>query len=151
VARVVGVPQLQARLHAVGGTGSSALMRQFGLRTVREAKLLVHRKTGNLGRSIRLASATPTQAVVIAGAHYAAYVELGTRPHTITPKVARVLAWGGARRLSGALRTGAKPTNFAMVVHHPGTKPYPYLIPGAKIAVQSGGAQVIVQAWDGAA
>jgi len=140
-----------ARLHAVGGSGSSALMRQYGLQTVREAKLLVHRKTGNLGRSIRLASASPTQAIVEAGANYAAFVEYGTRPHTITPKVARVLAWGGPRRLSGALRTGAKPTNFAMVVHHPGSRPYPFLIPGAKIAVQKSDGEIIVRAWNDAA
>lgn len=151
MATVQGKSQLEARLHAIGGTGTASLMRQFGLGTVREAKLLVHRKTGNLGRSIRVQSVTATSATVVAGANYAAFVELGTRPHEIAPKTARVLAWGGARRLSGALRSGAKPEFFAMRVHHPGTRPYPYLIPGAKIAVQKGGAQVIVNAWDGAA
>ena len=144
---VRGIPQLQARLHAIGGPG---FMRQVGLMAVREQKLLVHRKTGNLGRSIVLASSSATNAVTEAGAGYAAYVELGTRPHDIVPRVARVLAWGGARRLSGSLRTGAKPEFFAMRVHHPGSRPYPFMIPGAQLAVQKSGANIIVSLWNGA-
>lgn len=128
------------------------LMRQLGTAVVRESKLIVHRKTGNLGRSIHVASATPRSVTVQASAGYAAYVEFGTRGGTIIrPKAARVLAWGGARRLSGSLRSGAKPTAFAMWVRRGATRPFPYLIPGAKIALQKVGASTITDAWNGAA
>ncbi len=148
MAIVRGVPQLQARMHAVGG--AQGLPRLLGLATVREAKLLVHKKTGLTSASIHVASTTATSVTVSAG-HGAVFLEMGTRPHEITPNVARVLAWGGARRLSGALRSGAKPEFFAMRVHHPGSKPYPFLIPGAKLAIQKTGAGAIVKLWDSAA
>lgn len=47
---------------------------------------------------------------------YAAYVELGTMPHVIRPKTKQALYWEGA----------AHPVK---VVHHPGTKPQPFLRP----------------------
>jgi hypothetical protein len=118
---------------------------------VREAKLIVHRKTGNLGRSIRVTQHSATSVTVAATANYAAYVELGTRPHEITPSVARVLAWGGPRRLTGSLRSGAAPMHFAMRVHHPGSRPYPYLLPAAKTVAAKVGLEPIVAAWNGAA
>lgn len=183
MAEVRGYAQLQARLHAVGGTGSSSLMNQIGLAVVRESKLLVPRKTGNLGRSIRVIDHTATQVTVAATANYAAFVELGTRPHTITPKAAKALAWSttaAGSRLSGSIRKGLKvgslglgrrggglgglsislvgsagPSSgaiqFAKVVHHPGTRPEPFLLPGAKLAVSKVGAQAVVDAWNGAA
>jgi hypothetical protein len=151
MASLTGYASLQARLHAIGGQ-DAALMRQLGTAVVREAKLIVPRQTGNLGRSIHVKSATPKSVVVEASADYAAYVEFGTRGGTvITPKVARVLAWGGARRLSGALRAGAKPTHFAMRVIRGATRAKPYLIPGAKTALEKVGAAVITDAWNGAA
>lgn len=149
---ITGLGALERRMTAVQGPLGSAITRRLGLATVREAKLLVHRRTGNLGRSIHVASATPTSVTVIASAGYAAYVELGTRPHDITPAVAKVLAWGGPRRLSGSLRSGAKPEFFAMRVHHPGSRPYPYLVPGAKIAVEGTGLKdLVIDVWNGAA
>lgn len=149
---VEGFGDLQKRLEAISDKGQFAgFLKALGLAAVREAKVLVPRKTGNLGRSIKLGRVTPTSVRVQATAGYAAFVELGTRPHEIRPVRARVLAWGGARRLSGALRSGSSPTNFAMVVHHPGTRPQPYLLPGAKRAVAGVGVEAIVGAWNRAA
>lgn len=149
---VSGFGDLQRRLDAVKSPQMlKAVMEDLGLAAVREAKLLVPRKTGNLGRSIKVARVSGTSVTVVATAGYAAFVELGTRPHDIRPKNAKVLAWGGARRLSGALRSGSKPTNFATLVHHPGTKPEPFLLPGAKRAVGGVGVASIVGAWNRAA
>ena len=57
------------------------------------------------------AQVTPT-------ASYAAFVSLGTRPHQIRPRNAKVLAFPGGQ-LGGMV--------FAAVVNHPGTQPNPYL------------------------
>ena len=143
-----GVDALLARLEAIGEP--RPVLRVAQLATVREAKLLVHRKTGHLGRSIVPGAISGDHAKVEARTPYAATVELGSRAHVIRPKKAKVLAWGGTRRLSGALAKGSKPTHFAREVHHPGTKPYPYLIPGAKKAVADL-KDVIVSLWNKAA
>lgn len=148
---IVGLMALNRRIATV--QHPHGVMRLLGLATVREAKLLVHRKTGNLGRSIHVASQTETSVKVVASANYAADVEFGTRPHEITTKAAQALRFAaspGGARLSGAPRKGAAVV-FARRVHHPGTKPYPYLIPGAKRAVAKGGLKdVIVEAWNDA-
>jgi hypothetical protein len=125
-------------------------LRALQLATVREAKLLVHRKTGHLGRSIVPGRVTRTHAVVEARTPYAAALELGAKPHVIRPRNKKVLAWGGTRRLSGTLASGSRPTHFARVVHHPGSKPYPYLIPGARRALGDL-KDVIVTLWNRAA
>lgn len=93
-------------------------------------------KTGYLLSSFRFSSGRligrwgPTAA-------YAAYVELGTKPHTIMPRNARVLAWqsggspgryvtsGSGRRRYAAGSAGS--ASFARIVHHPGTKAQPYM------------------------
>lgn len=152
---VVGVGALERRIAAISGTALTQQMaRDLGLLTVREAKLLVHRKTGNLGRSIHVASANPTVVKVVASANYAADVELGTRPHEITPKAKQALRWAASpagRRLSGAPRKGAAVV-FAKRVHHPGTKPYPFLLPGAQRAVAKAKLlDVVVERWNAAA
>ena len=156
---VLGASALQARLGAVSAMASSGtLMAKVGLSAVREQKLMEakHRKTGITGASIRLGTVTPTSALTMAGGA-AAYLEFGTRPHEISPKTAKVLAWaqgpaGGAfRRLSGATRKGVSSANiiFAMKVHHPGTKPSPFMVPGAILGIQNAGlADMIVAAWD---
>jgi hypothetical protein len=152
MASLTGYAQLQARLHALGGTGDASLMRGIGAAVVREEKLLVHRKTGQTGRSIRVASSTPTSVTVEAG-YAAPFLEFGTRPHTITPKAARALRWAASssgRRLTGTPRVGAAVV-FATIVHHPGTRPYPFMIPGAKIALSKVGADSIIRVWNGAA
>lgn len=152
---VRGVPQLQSRLRAISPARSGdAIMRRLALSTVREAKLLVPRKTGNLGRSIHVAAVTPSSATVEASAKYAGYVEFGTRAHEITPKARKALRWAASpegRRLTGSPRVGAA-VLFATRVHHPGTKPEPYLLPGAKKAVSASGlADQIVADWNAAA
>lgn len=143
-----GYGQLNARLKAIGKTETE--LRALQLATIREAKLIVHRKTGHLGRSIVPGHVTDKVATVEARTPYAATVELGSKPHIIRPKKAKVLAWGGTRRLTGTLASGSKPTHFARIVHHPGTKPYPYLVPGAKKAVGKM-KDVVVKLWNEAA
>lgn len=149
-----GLTALQKRFAAI--TDNRKMLGQVGLLGVREAKILVPRKTGNLGRSIRLGTVTETSAQIIAGGvagvGYAKAVEFGTGPHVIVPRVRKALAWGGDRRLSGSLRTGAKPTHFARKVNHPGTRAKPFLEPGAKQAISKAGlGNVVTAAWNEAA
>src|SRR6266576_1562024 len=97
-----GLSALNRRIAAVQASGNK-LPGKLGLAVVREAKLLVHRKTGNLGRSIHVKSQTATTVIVEASARYAADVEYGTRPHEITPKAAKALRFAASpagRRLS---------------------------------------------------
>lgn len=148
MASVKGSDQLIARLNAMGKT--EGVLKVVQLRAVREAKILVHRKTGHLGRSIVPGKVTSKQADVEARTPYAATVELGSRPHIIRPRKAKVLAWGGVRRLSGTLAKGSRATHFARIVHHPGTKPYPYLLPGARKAL-AGLQEALVTLWNKAA
>jgi hypothetical protein len=153
MSEVEGMDELQKRLDALGDT--KKMLGQLGLMAVAKAKQLVPRKTGNLGRTIRLGSVTDTSADIIAGGQlgvgYARAVEYGSKPHVIVPRRAKVLAWGGSRRLSGNLRSGAKATNFARRVNHPGTKAKPYLRPAAEEVVRENGIDLIVRAWNDAA
>lgn len=101
-------------------------------------------------------------------AGYAAFVEYGTRPHRIVPKRKKALAFpsqklttqrfgAGARlsfRKTGNLtnRSVARFGNAAFVVtksvRHPGTKPQPYLVPGAREALdQVGIASTIIDVF----
>lgn len=139
------------RLKAIGDP--KPLLRALQLSTVAEAKALAapHRKTGTLQRSIAPGAITHNTARVNVSTPYAASMEFGAKPHIIRPRNAKVLAWGGPRRLSGRLRSGGKATNFATVVHHPGNRPYPYLVPGAKRALHKAGVGAITDAWNGAA
>lgn len=154
---VTGTDALLRRLKAIGN--GRPVLQQIQLRAIREAKLKVPRKTGNLGRSIHPGSLTPNFAIVEATANYAAYVELGTRPHVIRPRTKSILAWPATpagRRLSGRARTATRAganggMAFARLVHHPGTKPQPYLLPGAVEAVRQLGVQPIIDAWNDAA
>ena len=155
-ARLEGGAELNRRLEAI--KRARGLLRDVQLGAVAEAKALVPRQTGHLARSIHPGSIGPTFAIVEASTTYAAYVELGTRPHVIRPKSARVLAWpanSGDRRLSGRARTkGGKrsgPSIFAKKVNHPGTKPHPYLLPGAVAALRRVGIKPIIDAWNRAA
>lgn len=70
---------------------------------------------------------------VYVGAHYAPYVEFGTRPHIIRPKNGKVLAWQTriTRGARGQLLKRSKlgPMAFATIVHHPGTKAQPFFYP----------------------
>ena len=153
MSEVEGMDDLERRLAAI--SDMKMLLGRTGLQAVAYAKQTVPRKTGNLGRTIRLGAVTERDAEIIAGGQfgvgYARHVEFGTKPHVIVPRTRRALAWGGARRLSGSLRSGATATNFATRVNHPGTKPQPYLRPAAERAVRETGVDHIVRAWNEAA
>lgn len=147
---VKGLSQLLSRFAAI--KPSPKLMRNLALHAVREQKLLAPRRTGYLGRSIGVGRVTDTYAETVAKANYAAFVELGTRPHVIRPKNKKVLRFAprGGARLSGSPRSGGTVV-FARRVHHPGTKAKPFMVPGAKRAVDALGADFIVRQWNEAA
>ena len=150
MSNVQGMDALIRRMKAIGET--KPVMRALQLSTIHEAQARVPRRTGLLQRRIVPGAVDKDTAIIEARTPYAAAVEYGTRPHIIRPKRAKVLAWGGARRLSGSLRSGAKPTNFATLVHHPGTRAKAYLIPGAKAALRKAGVTgSIVDRWNRAA
>lgn len=156
-----GYSQLQARMKAIGKT--EVVVRSIVIHGVANAKHLVPHKTRNLSRTIRPGRITATSGELVAGGTrnvgYARYVEQGTRPHVIRPKPGRVgrngrpaaLAWGGARRLTGTLRSGAQATHFAREVHHPGTRAYPFLVPGLQQAANEEGVAAVVKLWNDAA
>jgi len=151
VSELKGYTQLQARLHAMQKV-TPQFMNKVGLQVVREAKLEVHRKTGHTGRTIHVASATEKQVTVTAGGA-GVFLEFGTRAHEITPKAAMALRWAASpagRRLSGNPRIGAA-VIFAKRVHHPGTRPYPFLFPAAKKVSAKLSTEPIVEAWNSGA
>jgi len=157
---VKGDEELDRRLKALAsGKAERKILGQWALLGVKFAKDKVPRKTGNLGRTIRVgridvrAQRTSIHAGGRREVGYAAHVEFGTRGgQIIVPKRGRVLAWGGARRLSGTLRSGAKATNFAMRVKRGATKAKPYLLPGAKQALREVPlAQNVIETWNRAA
>ncbi len=157
---LIGYQQLQARFRAVGGVQFGAtMMEKLGVAANREQKLLTqpNRKTGVTQNSIRFGDVTSTSVTTYAAAA-ARFLEYGTKPHIIRPRVARVLAWasgpagGASRRLTGATRVGSSADHFAMIVHHPGTRPYPFMVPGARLAVSNAGlGNIIIVAWNSAA
>ena len=158
MSNIEGMTALQKRFAAISDPKKQ--LGQIAILGVKEAKRLVPRKTGNLARTIRLGSVSETQATILAGGKdgvgYARHVEFGTKGGAIiVPKRKKVLAWGGDRRLSGNLRTGRNATgatNFAMRVTRGATKAKPYLVPGAKRAVEKAGlADAVIAAWNGAA
>ncbi|MEO8549313.1 MAG: hypothetical protein ABI678_05055 [Kofleriaceae bacterium] len=148
---LTGGRQLNARLNAMAHAPQT-MLRTIALSGVREAKILVPRRTGNLGRTIRMGTVTATDAEIRAGGQLdvgdAAAVELGSIAHDIVPRTASVLAWGGPRTLGGRLRAGGRPTNFARRVRHPGTRPHPYLVPGLQKALNLLGLGPIIDAWN---
>lgn len=148
MARVQGLDDLIRRLEAIGEPHPE--LRALQIKTVAEAQKIVHRKTGHLQRSIVPGAISAKSAQVEARTPYAGFEERGTRPHVIRPKNKKALAWGGARRLTGTLRSGSSATNFATVVNHPGTKPHPYLLPGARKAAAAL-KDVVVKLWNDAA
>jgi hypothetical protein len=147
-----GEAQLRARLTALKDS-PRGILRQWQIGTVAEAKLAVPRKTGHLGRSIRAGNLFSDHAVVEATVNYAAYVEYGTRAHIIRPRNKRILRFpanGHSARLTGSVRRGGDAV-FAREVHHPGTKPRPFLVPGARAALTKVGLTALVDEWNRAA
>lgn len=139
-AELRGLRPLQARLKAVD-KAPRVIMRELGLRAVSEQKKLAPVRTGNLRRSIHLGRVSQTEAVTIASARYATAVELGTRPHVIVPRKRKTLRFKSG---SGVV--------FAKRVQHPGTRPQPFMLPGAKKAVdETVGVKPIIDAWNSAA
>jgi hypothetical protein len=71
----------------------------------------------------RMAAAFGRQRVVVGtNVQYARAVHFGSRPHIIRPVRKKMLFWKGA----------AHPVR---VVHHPGTKPHPFLADGLRAAL----------------
>lgn len=146
---ITGSRELKARLRAIGDLRPT--LTHVGLASVAEAKRLVPRRTGNLGRTIRVGTVTASSVEVIAGGRlnvgYAAAVEFGSKAHTIVPRKAKVLAWGGPRTLGGRVRSGGRPQFFAKRVHHPGSRAHPYLLPGLREGIRSV-TGLIITAWN---
>lgn len=86
-----------------------------GLIVERRAKQICPRKTSRLARSIT-SEVSKNRVVIGSNVEYAPMVEMGTRPHTITPKNKKALFWPGAG-------------HPVKVVNHPGTRPQPFLRP----------------------
>lgn len=154
-----GVPQLQSRLQAVASPATKKYMlNTWRIRTVAGAKIRAPKRSGHLKQTIHPGVLEALRATVEVSAVYAAAHEFGSGIHgknhahyIIKPVKGKWLAWGGARRLTGSLRTGAQATNFARVVKHPGVKATPYLLPAAQEAQVKGGLDAIVIAWNNAA
>ena len=156
-AHVKGADALNRRLTAISpqkGKTGKAILKGWQIRTVRGAKEKVRRRSGHLGRTIHAGMVTDTRATVEADAPYAAAIEFGARPHIIVPKHAKILAWSSNRgdyRLSGSLRKGRSANVFARQVNHPGNRPYPFLMPASREAMEEVGTDAIIAAWNGAA
>jgi HK97 gp10 family phage protein len=71
--------------------------------------------TGALRKSLAV-RVTGDRVIIGPDVPYASYVEFGTKPHVIKPKSKKVLAF----KVDGQ-------QVFARVVHHPGTKPNPFV------------------------
>ena len=80
--------------------------------------------TGRLKNSIKVVPQNPNL-IMISMVDYAIYVEFGTPPHIIKPKNAKALHW----KSEGVGPRGGKVKNdvFAKLVHHPGTRPQPFI------------------------
>lgn len=75
-------------------------------------------QTGNLRRSINRRVESAARGVISTDSKYATYVEEGTRPHVIVPIKNKMLAF----KINGKMV-------FARSVHHPGSRPYPFMRP----------------------
>jgi hypothetical protein len=168
-----------AALKGDGPLGKS-IMSSLAAQAIREQKLQMYRevtrRTGHSGANVVVSTVTNTSAQTIARST-AAYIETGTRKHDIKPKNKKALFFSGmghagpvlggngrAVRLSGSvqsrfrgaagLRRGARNGAnlvFAMVVHHPGTKPHNFMVQGAKLALTKAGlADKVFAVWKAA-
>lgn len=153
---IEGMRPLMARLAAVK-QGPTGLPRDWAVMTVAGAKRDVRVKTGTTRRTIRIGSVSDDGATVTVGAA-GPYLERGTRPHIIRPRKAKLLRFPaagvattrGGRPTAAAVRQGGAYV-FARVVRHPGTKPYPFLLPNARKALQAIGIGKVVAKWNQAA
>lgn len=149
-----GIPQLQHRLTATSHAGGG-ILKAWQTMTVAYAKVYAPKRSGHLKQTIHPGQLGDLRATVEVSAPYAAPQEFGSKPHEIRPVRAKVLAWGGARRLTGTLRSGSSATSFAMVVHHPGNPATHFLEKGARRALDELGkgqaAGIIKTAWNSGA
>lgn len=150
---IEGLDDVQKRLDAIKNPRQA--LGRIGLIAVGYAKDLVPRKTGNLGRTIRLGQVTDSDVQILAGGQfgvgYAQAVEFGSKPHVIRPRNKRALRWSGNNRLSGNPKTGAAVT-FSMYANHPGTQAKPFLRPAAERAVKESGLnELVIKPWNEAA
>jgi hypothetical protein len=121
-----------ARMQQPGGQ-VNRYTRGLAGRVATKARQIVPVKTGTLRGSIRVEQNRSTLGRyesgygVLAAAKYARFVHDGTKPHTIVPVRATVLAFnvGGA-------------TVFTRLVNHPGTKAQPFLLDAARVVVGGG-------------
>ena len=156
---IEGLTALQKRFAAIGD--NRTLLRALAPLVIHEQRAMAPVRSHFLQNSIMIGTVTDSSLETFTRMSYARAQEYGSKPHVIrakpgrsaiNPKYAHSLAWGGARRLTGSLRSGAEPTSFAMSVHHPGNRPHPFMMPGAKRAVERAGlANRIYAAWNGAA
>lgn len=105
---------------AIRGASMSEL-RIVGPQVVNRAKVLAPVDTGRLRAAIGPAQYNRTwtlrpRVTIPVNVEYAGMVHDGTRPHTIRPRNAQVLRFMVGGRVV-----------YARVVHHPGTRPRPFL------------------------
>lgn len=151
-----GMRQLQARMEAVK-KAPAGLPREWALMTVAGAKRDVRVKTGTTRRTIRVGQVDDDGATVTVGAA-GPYLERGTRAHIIRPRKATMLRFPasgtpttlGGRPTTAAVRRGGA-FAFARLVRHPGTKPYPFLLPNARKALSVIGIGKVIDNWNRAA
>jgi hypothetical protein len=137
---VKGTKSLIRRLNAIGEMADTEALKDWQVKTtiLAKEKHRPNKKTGTTARSIQPADISRDEARVEAGGA-AVFLEFGTAPHTITPRNGRFLVFApnaANRRLSGAPRKGTSRSDlvFARRVNHPGTKPYPFMVPAGEEA-----------------
>ncbi|MDD6697862.1 MAG: hypothetical protein PUE51_05895 [Veillonellaceae bacterium] len=77
------------------------------------------------------------QMTISHGVRYGKYLEKGTPPHIITPKSRKALYWNGA-------------SHPVRLVHHPGTKGYPTILPAAEHGKEEL-KKAVLALWEGGA
>lgn len=149
-----GADGLQRRLAAIrSAQGHRAMMQGLGRAVASNAIKRVHKRTGNLARSIVVTLATDDRVTIEAKAGYAAHEEFGTRGgQIIVPVRTRALRWAASaagQRLSGSPRRGAA-VIFARRVRRGATPAHPFLIPAARDTIRDSGlvTEDIVTRWN---
>ncbi|MEM2257823.1 MAG: HK97 gp10 family phage protein [Candidatus Caldarchaeum sp.] len=118
--RIEGVGGFVKALNRLGSRASNPRPRLVELAEmmVGRARLNAPVETGRLKNSINIVYSDVRRVVAEASAPYAGFVEFGTRPHIIRPRVKRVLRFEVDGRIV-----------YATMVRHPGTSPQPYWRP----------------------
>jgi len=120
-------PIIGDMLSAQNGTvGRNLAVRAQRVQDGARAYLVPHNKTGRLSASItkRWGPSTGTTLSIQVGSWtcpYALFVHDGTEPHLIRPNKKQALFWEGA-------------PHPVKLVHHPGTKPIPFLTASLHLA-----------------